>query len=167
MIDPIDRLHQENLKFLKTQQYVKPNYVPFGQEIELLVRSELRRQGYRVEWTGFNAPFDLLVDGELRVEVKGSRVAYKPTSRNYRYQAQIRNDQADVLVMVCVDEDGANHFFVIPSNKFRTGNLSITHRDPIKYGGRWSKFYGAWDAIRDALAGASPRPRQLQLAGLV
>lgn len=163
MIDPIDKLHQENLQFLKAQRYWKPNYVPFAKEIELLVRSELRRQGYRVKWTGFNEPFDLLVDGRLRVEVKGARVAYKADRRNYRYQARVRNTDADVLVMVCVDEDGCNHFFVIPAEQIQTGNLSIANRDPASYGGRWSDFYGAWDRVKEALASAVTRPWQLGL----
>ena len=76
-----------------------------GREVELQVRAHLEGLGYWVSKAAPNARHDLWCEG-VRVEVKGARWTG-------RYQANLRRNQADVLVLGCVN--GSIGFFVIPS----------------------------------------------------
>ena len=151
--DPIDRLHQENLQFLKAQRWAPDSCVPFGRDVEQWTARLLRQMGYEVEVTAHRHPFDLLVNGSIRVEVKGARLNYLAARRSYRYQAEIRNDSAEVVLLVCEDEFGLRHVFVLPAGVVRAGNVTIWNRDPVAYRGQWAPYLGAWgwlEALRQA-----------------
>src|SRR3989304_3912157 len=112
--DSIDRLHHEQLEFLKTQQFRKPPTPK--QEIEWLAEREVidlaNNMGYRVTTTPHKSPFDLWIEG-VKVEIKAS--AWHETTekrRGSRYQANIRNYQFDILIFDCIN--GRHHLHIIP-----------------------------------------------------
>jgi len=118
----------------------------FGRLAEQKVAYELHKRGHEVAFQGYRAPFDLLVDGRLRVEVKASRWhQQRGGRRRYRYQANIRNE-ADVVVFCCVNGDF--HFFVIPAVAVgERRHLCVRRYDPGEYEGQWSEWLGAWDVV--------------------
>jgi hypothetical protein len=128
-------------------------------QIEGLVKIRLAAMGYAVEKQGHNAGFDLLAcrDGQaLRVEVKASTWNAKG-----RYQAQLRGNSADVLVMGCVNGD--THFFVIPFSQVAgTCSVDITSADVAEYHGKWAEYLEAWGLV-DELAATVANPYQLEL----
>ncbi len=164
--DMIDRLHQENLQFLKAQQYGGSGPVRHRRHhaAEWLavrqVERELRRRGLHVARTVANAPFDAWVgDGPagpaFRLEIKGA-------TWTDRYQAGIRNHEADLLIMDCINGD--HHLFIIPMSAIRPRrNVAIWSEKPAAYGGIWSGYLEAWQHLEQALAAARPRARQLPL----
>jgi hypothetical protein len=124
-----------------------------AQDIENEARAVLEGLGYRTAKTGHNEHFDLWVEG-VRVEVKGATFTD-------RYQANLRGNDADVLVFGCVN--GATHFFVIPWPALgRRRNLAIWSENPDDYQGRWARFRDAWGIVDDLVADP-PRPYQLAL----
>ena len=149
--DPIDRLHQENLQFLKAQRWLPNSFGSFGQDVEQWTARLLRGMGYGVELTSYHHSFDLLLNGCLRVEVKGSRLAYLAERRSYRYQANIRNRGAEVVLLVCEDVFCLRHVFVMPAAIVRPGNLTIWNRDPQAYRGQWAPYLGAWGWLEESL----------------
>lgn len=106
--------------------------------IEHLARAILAAMGYQVARTGYNAPFDLWAEG-ARVEVKAATYA------SGRYQAAIRNHQADLLLLACQTPAGGLEWFVIPGDHLGDiKNLAIWTEDPAQHNGRWFEYYQAW-----------------------
>lgn len=162
-LDPVDRCHQENLQFLKAQQY-RNNKVPFGRWIELAVARRMAELGYQVSLTSPLASYDLEVYDErgrqIRIEVKGA-LAYRHPRRSVRYQANIRNQDFQILIFVCFDGDSF-YYFVIPRAAVAgRRNVTIWNQNPARYGGRWAKFYEAWDILEQAIRSSRPQARQL------
>jgi len=107
--------------------------------VEQMARVRLARMGYRVARQGYNDSWDLVCEG-LRLEVKGA------TFSSRRYQAAIRNHQADLLLFGCQrPEDRPLTFFVIPAEAYRhVHHISIWSEDPRTYAGKWMVYLEAW-----------------------
>jgi hypothetical protein len=119
----------------------------------------LQAMGYRVTRCGYNAAFDLWVEG-ARVEVKAA------TWSGGRYQAQIRNHDADLLLFCCQTPDGSLEWFVIPAWAYAgVSNIAVWTRKPAAYGGQWCEYYRAWWFV-DATVSQLPEHRGWQLSFL-
>lgn len=177
----IDRLHQENLQFLKTLPYrynwaeisqaqAGSNNNPFAHLFERLLAESLRRQGYQVELTPNNHPFDLWLGRgrqTIRVEIKAANPYYTQAIRTWRYQAAIRNRQTDLLIFVCLFDFDQVHHFIIPKAALgRHRNITITSRDPRDYRGQWAPYLDAWQFIDETLAAVPARPPQPSIGAL-
>lgn len=163
-VHPIDRLHQENLQFLKAQRY-RAGVMPFAQQVEKDVAAFIRRLGYIVVKTGHNHPFDFKIvrpDRQcIRLEVKGSQPYYLPKKHSWRYQANIHHKQVDLIIFACVDPDGFYHHFIIPAGHIRQGNIAIWSKDPAAYAGQWASFREAWSHLDQAFHNSQPYSEQL------
>jgi hypothetical protein len=123
--------------------------------VERDVTGRLRDRGYYVTRTGHQVSFDLLANG-VRVEVKAA------TWSSGRYQAALRSNQADVLVLGCqvplsLQGRGAGGegftYFIIPFTEVRgLRNFAIWSLDPERSQGRWSRWLEAWPVIDDLIA---------------
>jgi hypothetical protein len=138
-------------------RYLRPKSDPrrvLANDIEREVRAKLEAHGYRVTKTRHNESWDLWCEG-VRVEVKGSRW-------NGRYQANLRGNQADVLILGCVNGDV--RFFVIPFDALgECKALAIWSENPQEYMGKWARFLEAWSVVDDLVANPPPNPWQLPL----
>lgn len=113
--------------------------------VEADVVARLRARGYHVTRTGHNEHYDLLADG-LRIEVKASTWS----TAKHRYQAALRSNDADALVLGC--KNGALHYFVIPFDELRgLTNICIYSLDPLFYTGRWSPYLEAWPLLDELI----------------
>lgn len=169
-----EQLHQQHqadsqrARFITRALAHRPvDYKPFAAEIEHTIIHRLLAHGYSVTRAGANAHYDLLVNG-LRVEVKAA--AYTD-----RYQAALRSNDADVLILCCRSprplgeglgvrgDDVTDHYFVIPFDEVRgRTNIKITSADPTAYTGRLRTWYEAWPLI-DQLIAAGVNHWQLPL----
>jgi len=135
--------------------------------VEADVVARLRARGYHVARTGHNDHFDLFVqqsetlkspasvfpsvcenniDHGLRIEVKASTWS----SAVHRYQAALRSNDADVLVLGC--QNGALHYFVIPFPALRgLTNIAIHSLNPLFYTGRWRRYLEAWPLLDELI----------------
>ena len=104
--------------------------------------------GYDVRENGHNDHCDLVINGKLRVEVKGALWSSSST-REGRYQFNTRQ-HPDVYILRCLTIPGAA--FIIPGREIgsRT-NIAIWSRNPYKYNGQWAKYMNTWDVIRTEL----------------
>lgn len=134
--------------------------VALGRRVEVMAAEILGERGHTAYLTSHKRAWDLSVGG-ARVEVKGARWDGR------RYQAAIRNHQADVVLMACLDDgalahrgagdDGVAGWFVIPAAAVGgRRNLAIWSRDPLQYIGRWTRWLEAWDVVDEAVAAAGP-----------
>jgi hypothetical protein len=113
----------------------------FAREVERAARERIEAMGLQVVQTRHTENYDLLTQG-VRVEVKAAHWDGR------RYQAQLRANQADVLVMCCVD--GMTHWLVAPFDEVARGKrvVEIHDHDPIM-SAYWFRFYEAWETIAE------------------
>lgn len=104
----------------------------------------LRHLGHNVHHNGYHDHADLVVNGLLRVEVKGALWTRHKT-RKGRYQFNTRQ-HPDVYILYCLGETGG--IFVIPGDAIgdRT-NIAIWTKQVRKYAGQWSQYHEAWHII--------------------
>lgn len=152
--DPEDRLHRLAAEESKRSRYLlQSTHKPptrreddrrrLAREAEDAVADTLKAKGFFVTRAATNAHFDLLVNG-LRVEVKASRWSG-------RYEANLRDNDADALAFAC--KNGRLHFFVIPFDAVKGLTvIKVTKEDPADYAGRWSPYLEAWATIDDMVA---------------
>jgi hypothetical protein len=150
--EDLARLHEVNRKLdgrvrqaliFGAARQLDPRRV-LARQIERQVRERIDELGIVVTGTRHKENFDLLAQG-VRIEVKASRWYGK------RYEANLHNNEADVLVFGCLDSDV--HYFVIPFGEVRGRSvIQVTSHDPRDYFGRWMRWYGAWNVIGELVA---------------
>ena len=123
-----------------------------GQMYEEWVAEELVRRGYKTELMAFHSPFDILVNGKTRIDVKGRQYADLSSSgiRNqwvFNLGARKYDDRCDFLVCVMGSHLGV---LIIPS--LLANNLgSVSFRHPKHKDGqrqnKWMPYLDAWQII--------------------
>lgn len=164
----VEALHRENHAFLQAQNYQRSSpgaggdFTRFAAEVERRVIQKIEALGLQCNRTTNNAPWDVWVEG-ARVEIKAARWSDHQNGGG-RYQAAIRNHQADVLVLVAVN--GSDHFFVIPVREIEgLRSLAITSYDVSEYEGKWAVYRDRWDLLIEAVESARARGWQPKLIG--
>ena len=123
-------------------------------EVEHEAASRLRDLGFHVAKQSHKSHFDILADG-MRVEVKASRWD------GQRYQFNLHDNDADVILLGCVD--GSLTWFVVPFNQVKGKTVvKVSSHDPADYIGKLTMFFEAWDTLPD-LAKSARNPYQLNL----
>lgn len=161
--DSVQWLEFKFFQDLQRQQqaakYAKPqdNYTALGRRVEWLAADILADRGHPVHLTTHKCPWDLWCGG-LKVEVKGARW------KGHRYQAALRNQQADVVLLACIRGHRVVGWFILPQTALvDRSNIAIWTREPRKYGGRWAAYYNRWDVLDNLIRQAGPCPEQLGL----
>jgi hypothetical protein len=149
-----ERLHHEAAAQAQRDRYLgralaaghKPDERrQFAREVEALIADRLRSAGHCVARTGHCAHYDLLCDG-VRIEVKAAALSGK------RYQAALRSNDADVLILCCRGPQ-ADRFFVMPFDQVKgLTHLKISQIDPVDYVGRYKAWLEAWPLIDEMIA---------------
>lgn len=117
----------------------------FGWRGEIAMCEHFRQQGFSAERTkGVKAPFDIMVNDLLRVDVKtASRAEYSGHSRGWYFRTG-KIPQADVVVLYRMDR---NDFFGVPWWECTSSNMSIC--DGL---GRFGEFHNNWWLIRQMIS---------------
>ena len=136
----------------------------FGKQGELYVTERLRGLGFAVEHVGNTSHYNILCNGRT-VEVKSAFVG--PGARGWGWAWQFafnRNGIRNNFCLVCLNcyDDPLKDplgTFVIPGPLVRPAltKISITRRDPAKYGGQWSPHWEAWGDVAGIVAGCETR----------
>lgn len=160
LLNPIDQLHHEVYEASRTWRVAaKRRWLQrprdarreLADAIEADVRARLEMEGYFCQAQRHKAHFDLLCNG-VRVEVKAARWYGE------RYQFNLRDNDADVVVMACVDEIAELDWnsvvnFVVPFAEVRGLTvIKITQRDPGLYTGKLAGWIERWDVIDQLVA---------------
>jgi len=142
----------------------------FGEEGERWVVGFLRRRGYSVEWIGGNTDYDVLIEGCVKAEVKTATLSAGARGLGSgRWQFSLRRNgklvDEHLLFLVCwldLDEDPVA-VFVIPGRELdeELAKIDITTGNPEAYGGRWSRYYEAWEVVDQVLARVPARKPEL------
>jgi hypothetical protein len=112
--------------------------------------------GHEVELQGYGAPFDILLDGRMRIDVKAASAGGIPPSQvgelvNLRYNFSVRKfdnrEPVDFYILITTDTDDV---FVVPYEAVPDGAHNIqfcwpTARPSI---GRYQKFLNRFDLLQ-------------------
>lgn len=119
----------------------------FGDKYENLCAKEISdRYGFVVEKMKPRYPYDLLVDGSVKVDSKVSKlyVNNKKKISFYTFNLEKKNPTCDVFVCYCINNnDQIVKTIIIPSS-------AVTGQTQLSTGvsGRWDKYINNWDLIQ-------------------
>lgn len=119
---------------------VKPSTTSFGRENELLVMRLLSERGYTCEKTSTRYPYDLLVNGCVKVDVKAARKSKSNGSDVYSFELAKPQQTCDVYVAVCLDDDKPQKIYIIPAHIMHGKTqlaLGVSHSKYDHYIDRW------------------------------
>ena len=96
---------------------LKESSASMGHDNELLVKSLLESRGYTCIKTRTKHPYDLLVNGCVKVDVKSARLSKVKTSDVYSFKLAKPQQTCDVYVTVCLDDNEVpTKIYVIPAH---------------------------------------------------
>lgn len=98
-----------------------------GWAAELLVASELADRGYDVErQRRAKAPFDLLVDGRIRINVKSATYHEYGVSKGYFFGIGDTWKRCDVFAFVAMHRDGSRTTYWAMADEVKQQTLTLT-----------------------------------------
>ena len=113
---------------------VKNSDTYFGKRHEKIVAEKLLALGYEVEQMPQNFPYDLLVDGAVKIDVKVSRLYRGQHGSFYSFNLEKPYATCDIYILVTLEDDRSiKDFYVVPS-KF------VSHHSQIGMGENTSKY---------------------------
>jgi hypothetical protein len=122
---------------------VKSSETSTGQKYEKKLKDYLIEAGYEVEQMSTKHPYDLLVNGAIKIDVKAARrYYYSQDNYFYTFNLEKANATCDLYVCWCINnEDLTDKFLIIPSKELKTTQLSIGVVS------RYDKYIDRWDLI--------------------
>jgi hypothetical protein len=119
---------------------IKPSETTTGLRIQRVAARLLRAQGFRIDEQTTKAPFDLLVDGRVRVDVK-SGSQYQ--NIGYIFALNKRTPTCDVYMLATLNsKQRPLTWYFVPSDKAKIVTLTITPN------GKYAAYRGQIDLLR-------------------
>lgn len=122
---------------------LKDSETKLGQEWEMYAKSELENLGYEVEKMTTKHPYDLLVNNNIKVDVKVSRYYKGKGFKYHTFNMEKKYHNCDIFICIGLDEeDHVVKTLVIPS-KYLMNKKQLSVGIESKY----DKFNDRWDYI--------------------
>lgn len=104
---------------------------------------QLNDMGYKAERTTTNAPYDVIVNDNIRIDVKSSHAYYIKKSRVHTFAINKKFPTCDLYVLYALAEEGneIERMFVIPSKYLKLISVSIGTNS------KYNKYINRWDYI--------------------
>lgn len=102
---------------------MKNSCTTFGDENEQFIIEKIKSLGYDAIKTKVRHPYDILVNGIVKIDVKSAHL-YKRDGREPVYSFAINNEQpkCDIFICVAIKDDGED-IYVIPSHFIKQHQL--------------------------------------------
>lgn len=94
---------------------MKKSETSLGKEYEQYITDLLNRKGYEVERMSTKHPYDLLVNMNIKIDVKVSNLYRGPKGEFHTFNLEKYNHNCDLFICVCVTDDKVVKILVIPS----------------------------------------------------
>jgi len=116
-----------------------------GLDKEALVMNWLSARGYSVKQTTTRAPYDLLINDCLRIEVKSATYSVAAGGYVFTFGDRGYNPPYDVYVCCAVDRasDEITAFYIIPSWFVLQRGITVTKSK------KWTLWLNNWEVIND------------------
>lgn len=114
-----------------------------GLDYEDIAESELMDRGFKVEAMTNGHPYDLLINDNVKVDVKVSSPHYYRGDRNHTFRPSSKYSTCDIYICYALDDDNSvERLFVIPSKFLRVQTLCIGKDS------KYNSFINKWDYIK-------------------
>ena len=143
------RIHQFIMPYQPTREIFtngaqtrKASKIKHPNASEIWVAGELGKRGFRVEFTPYNYPYDLLLNGTIRIEVK-----HRMVTKNNGYTGTIRvyKNNFDYLIIAIGNLEKMQSVYIIPSiGMVNVYNLAL---NPLSNGKHARMHFNKWDLI--------------------
>ncbi|PAE27891.1 hypothetical protein CHI07_16980 [Paenibacillus sp. 7884-2] len=128
----------------KLEISMKESETTRGQRYERLIEEMIVNKGHEVESMTTKHPFDLLVNGNVKVDVKMGVAHNHFGSRAHTFRPSSKYSTCDIYVCQAIDEKGVTEkVFVIPSKFAQVETLNIGMNS------KYNKFIDRWDFIEE------------------
>lgn len=98
---------------------IKQSETQFGQIYEKYVSDLLTAKGFKCEMTGTRCPYDILVDGYVKVDVKASKITSIKGYDAYSFRLAKAMPTCDVYILVGVDRFENKKVFIVPAHEVK------------------------------------------------
>lgn len=113
-----------------------------GNSYENKVGSLLVSKGYEVESMTTKHPYDLLVNGTVKIDVKVAKPNYHFKVRCHTFGVNKKEQTCDVYICVAINEQSETEkIFVIPSHMAQVKTLNVCNES------KYNRFIDAWHYI--------------------
>lgn len=121
---------------------LKDSESKIGWSGEQLVVDMIKLKGYNVERMTVRHPYDLLINGAVKVDVKTSN-RYYYTEKNYyhTFNLEKRNASCDLYVCLCMNNKVLEKVLVIPGTFLKITQLSVGEIST------YNKYIDRWDYL--------------------
>ena len=112
---------------------LKNSETKLGNNHEYYIKDDLLDRGYTVEKMSIKHPYDLLVNNNIKIDVKASHIYNYAHGKYYSFNLEKTHHNCDIFIFVCLDEnEGVVKKLIIPS-KFLMGVKQISVGLQSKY----------------------------------
>jgi DNA-binding CsgD family transcriptional regulator len=128
-----------------------------GARAEEVVSDKLWRRGIPNKLMPVHHPYDILVGGQIKIDVKSAYKPSYPTNPsmvNPQYRFGVRSgkkrEDADYYILIIVETED---YFIVPAKDVPIQQQSLTFCWPTERPeiGKWQNYHDAWDLIEDAI----------------
>lgn len=127
---------------------IKGSETEFGYMYEKLTQKHIADMGYSAELTPVKFPYDILVDGVTKLDVKAGREYHCPTGTSwYSFNLEAVYPKCDFLVVYCIGTIKVDRTYIIPAHVLR-GCKQLSMGKDTKY----RKYADRWDLIEKHIA---------------
>lgn len=104
---------------------IKNSETTLGKAYEYYVTEWLEDDGFKVERMSQNYPFDLLINDNVKIDVKVSNLYEGTKGSYYTFNIEKRYATCDIYICVCVENNEVKKTLIIPSKELKLTQLSI------------------------------------------
>lgn len=134
-----------SLEFKDCETYMGKAYESIGLKI-------LQERGYKVENMSTGHPFDLLVNDNVKIDVKSSKPHHYNGNRNHTFGIHKRYSSCDIYLFIALDEEGEiERQLVIPSAHLRVVTLCIGSNSKYNVYDKRYDFLNTYDSFYKSL----------------
>ena len=124
----------------------KESETRLGIEGEKQIKTILENKEYKVEITNLRHPYDLLVNDNIKIDIKTSKKHNTKGKYNiYRFNLEKEKPTCDLYILNCLDD---NKILIIPSKYLKQEYISIgenskydVYKDRFDYIKKYDEFY--------------------------
>ncbi|MDU8967449.1 MAG: hypothetical protein E7H39_16555 [Clostridium sp.] len=111
-----------------------------GLKGELKIKEILENKGYKVEKMSNKHPYDLLVNENIKIDVKTARKYNSDKGwSSYSFNLEKSNPTCDIYVFICIEDE---KYLIIPSKFLRQTQLCITDKES-----KYDVFKDRWEYV--------------------
>ena len=120
---------------------IKPSESRLGEEYELKCMEKVQHLGYRCEKTPVRYPYDLLVQSNIKVDVKCGNLYKGVQGDYYTFNLEKKKPTCDIFVCYCIENDEIKKVLVIPSCELSgKTQLSVGKNSSV-----YDRYIDMWD----------------------